>query len=430
MNVADSLRIASELENLGYSSTRDAKLADVIIMNTCVVRQSAEDKAYGRLSSFKPLKQKNPNLIINLMGCLVGMQPSDVLRKRFPYVDVFSPPSDAGPLIRYLAQIDGRQIREEDRSRQDALQDGYILPQSVTPGTISANVPIILGCSHACTYCVIPGRRGKEISRPPDVILREVEQLVSQGVKEVTLLGQIVDRYGKDHAEYPSLAGLLDSVQAVDGIERVRFLTSHPLWMTQELLEMVASSSKIMPHIEVPIQAGDDEVLRRMHRGYTVAQYSELVNKIRTIIPESSIGTDVIVGFPGETEAQFMNTYSLLQKERLDVVHLARYSPRTGTVSADTMEDDVPDGEKWRRFREIELLQEKIVTSINEKYIGKKQEVLVEGKSKNRWRGRTPNNRLVFFDSDNNELGKIVSVLIDWTGPWSMIGKTVQNSNE
>ncbi len=422
MNAADSLRVAAELEKLGYTSTKKAEAADVIVMNTCVVRQSAEEKAYGRLSSLKPLKIQKPDLVINVMGCLVGSQVGESLKKRFPYVDVFSPPSDATPLIGFLSDREGIKFVQRELSSQYALQDGYILPTSITPGTISANVPIVLGCSHACSYCVIPGRRGREISRSPQVILREVEGLVSQGVREVTLLGQIVDRYGKDQSGYPDLSSLLRMVHEVTGLERIRFLTSHPLWMNKQLIETVAALPKLMPHIEVPVQAGDDEVLRRMRRGYTSDQYTELVEMIRGIIPGCSIGTDVIVGFPGESEAQFRNTLDLLEKLKLDVVHLARYSPRPGTLSADTMEDDVPDEEKWQRFRHIESLQENIVSEINARFVGEVQQVLVEGKSRSRWRGRTPGNRLVFFDSGLDVLGTIVSVRITWAGPWSMIG--------
>ena len=423
MNVADSQRVAAELENLGYTSTTDVADADVIVMNTCVVRQSAEDKAQGRLSSLKPIKRQKPDLVINLMGCMVGIHQDESLKKRFPYVDVFSPPSDATPLIHFLLNRDGKKIQSSELERQYAMQDGYLLPKSVTPGTISANVPIVLGCSHACAYCVIPSRRGREISRSPDVILREVKTLITQGVKEVTLLGQIVDRYGKDQTEYPDLSKLLEMVHDLSGLERIRFLTSHPLWMTRQLIETVARLPKLMPHIEVPVQAGDDEVLRRMRRGYTSAQYVDLVELIRGVIQGCSIGTDVIVGFPGESEEQFGNTVQLLEKLKLDVVHLARYSPRPGTVSADMMEDDVSDEEKWQRFREIESLQEKVITAINTKFIGKTQAVLVEGKSRSRWRGRTPGNRLVFFDSDQDALGQVVNVRIKWAGPWSMIGE-------
>jgi tRNA-2-methylthio-N6-dimethylallyladenosine synthase len=251
----------------------------------------------------------------------------------------------------------------------------------------------------------------------------EVRSLVSQGVKEITLLGQIVDRYGKDIPDGPTLADLLRVVHAVDGLERIRFLTSHPNWMTGELLDTVAELPKVMPHIEVPVQAGDDEVLENMKRGYSSGDYRRLVDSIRERIPGTSIATDIIVGFPGETEAQFQRTYDLLDELKLDVAHLARYSPRPGTVSERRMPDDVADAEKWRRFRLLEDLQEGIAAQINARYLGETVEVLFEEQVRGRWKGRTPTNKLVFAESGENLRGQIRQVTITWAGPWSMQGR-------
>ncbi|GAB4464654.1 MAG: tRNA (N6-isopentenyl adenosine(37)-C2)-methylthiotransferase MiaB [Anaerolineales bacterium] len=421
MNVADSQRVGSSLEHLGYTFTDKAEEADVIVLNTCVVRQSAEDKALGRLSSLLPLKKQNPNLIINLMGCLVGVRGAEKLREKLPYVDVFSPPSDPGPLISFLTQGEIRALESSETERRFAYMDGdLLLPRHERGQIVSAHVPVVYGCSHACTFCIIPFRRGVERSRPVGDIVAEIRSLAAQGVKEVTLLGQIVDRYGKDIPDGPNLAALLRVVHEIEGIERIRFLTSHPNYFTEDLMDAVAELPKVMPHIEVPIQAGDDEVLANMKRGYTQKDYRNLVDLIRKKIPGCSIATDIIVGFPGETEEQFMETYRVLSDLKLDVAHLARYSPREGTVATRRMVDDVTEEEKMRRFRMLEELQEQIVGEINKKYLGQSVEVLFEEKVKNRWKGRTPTNKLVFVESDEDLKGKILPVTVTWTGPWSM----------
>lgn len=437
MNVADSLRVASALERLGYQMTPNAEEANVIVLNTCVVRQSAEDKAYGRLSSLRPLKQRRPDLVINLMGCLVGVRGYERLKERFPYVDVFSPPSDPGPLIAYLTRDESQQIEQSETERRFALMDEgpeaampFLLPAHERGKRVAAYVPVVFGCSHACTFCIIPYRRGPERSRHVGEILAEVRTLVEQGVKEVTLLGQIVDRYGKDIPDGPNLAALLRLVHQVDGLERIRFLTSHPNWMTDELLDTVAELPKVMPHIEVPVQAGDDEVLARMKRGYTADDYRRLIYKIRQRIPGVSIATDVIVGFPGESEAQFQRTYDLLAELRLDVAHLARYSPRPGTLAERRMADDIPEEEKWRRFRALEELQERIAAEINAGYLGQVAEVLFEEQVRGRWKGRTPTNKLVFVETDEDLRGQVRPVRITWTGAWSMQGSLLNGKAE
>lgn len=423
MNVADSRRVASALEGLNYQPTRKAEDADVIVLNTCVVRQSAEDSAVGRISSLKNIKRVRPGTVINVMGCLVGIKGTGDLGEQFPYVDVFSPPSDPGPLMAFLTQEEDKAWQQEATSRRFAFMDGeLILPEADRSQLVSAFVPVVLGCSHACTYCIIPYRRGIERSRLVEDVLNEVRSLVSQGIKEITLLGQIVDRYGLDLPKKSSLPELLRLVHDIDGLERIRFLTSHPNWFSMDLMDAVASLPKAMPHIEVPHQAGDDQVLKNMKREYTIDQYRQLVGEIRERIPGVSIATDVIVGFPGETREQFQGSYDLLKELKLDVAHLARYSVRPGTVAARKIEDDVSEDEKWTRFRVLEELQEGIAAEINQKYLGEKVEILFEGKKKNRWRGRTPNNKLVFVESDQDLLGKTRFVKIKWTGPWSMQG--------
>ncbi len=426
MNVADSQRLSTALEDLGYEPSLKAEDADVVVLNTCVVRQSAEDKAYGRLTSLQPLKTKHPERVIALMGCLVGIKDNPKLKARFPYVDVFAPPSNPTPLIKFLQERDGKNLADAEKdTRNSLLDESHLLPPSQVGKAVTANLPIVLGCSHACTYCVIPHRRGREVSRPPDGILTEAWQLADQGVKDITLLGQIVDRYGKDSEDFPSLSGLLRRLHAIDGLERIRFLTSHPNWMTDELLRTAADLPKVMPHIEVPVQAGDDEVLSQMRRGYTSGEFRDLIGRIRNFIPGVSIGTDVIVGFPNETEAQFQNTFDLLSELRMDVVHLARYSPRPDTWASRNLEDNVSDDEKWRRFRLLEDLQERIAAGIHETLMDQTVLVLFEAIHKNRWKGRSETNKLVFTESGNDLRGLIKQVRITRTGAWSLSGDVV-----
>jgi tRNA-2-methylthio-N6-dimethylallyladenosine synthase len=446
MNAADSRRLASALEPLGYTSVDRPEEADVVVLNTCVVRQSAEDKVYGRLGSLRPLKERRPELIVGLMGCLVGVKDPAPLRRRFPWVDVFMPPSEPGPLLAHLAERgltdEGRGLETARDARRYRLQDGdLILPAHERGQLASAYVPVVLGCSHACTYCIIPYRRGPERSRPADEIVGEAAALAAQGVKEITLLGQIVDRYGYDlvpglksqvsssnlKPETP-MVRLLHRLHDVEGLERIRFLTSHPNWMTDELLDAVAELPKVCEHIEVPVQAGDDEVLARMRRGYTADDYRHLVTRIRERIPGVSIATDVIVGFPGETAAQFQRTCDLLTELCLDKTHIARYSPRPQTLACRHFPDDVPHEEKERRRKTLDDLQAEIVGTINRRLLGHTVEVLVEGldERKGRWWGRTRTDKLVFFpaqDSERNRRGQLVQVRVTWAGPWSLIGE-------
>jgi tRNA-2-methylthio-N6-dimethylallyladenosine synthase len=436
MNDADSQRVAGALEALGYSPVARAEEADVVVLNTCVVRQSAEQKAVGRITSLRPLKQRRPGVVINLMGCLVGRGGTELLRERFPYVDVFSPPSDPRPLVEFLLRE--REVRageETRRTLQSALRDDltagiarmpFLLPESKRNRQAAAYVPVVLGCSHACTYCVIPYRRGGERSRPPEDILAEVRTLAADGVREVTLLGQIVDRYGNDLGGGLTLAALLRSIHEVEGIARIRFLTSHPNWMSDELLETVAALPKVCEHIEIPVQAGDDGILARMKRGYTAEDYRRKIGRIREILPHASIATDVIIGFPGETAEQFRRTYELLAELRLDTAHLARYSPRPETWAARNLPDDVPADEKMRRFRELEALQEKIGAEKNESLLGAKVEILVEDRHKGRWYGRTRTTRLVFFDdSERDWTAKMATVEVTRATAWSLQGRLV-----
>ncbi len=460
MNVADSRRMGSELEKLGYEYTDEVRDADVIVLNTCVVRQSAEDRATGFLWSLKPLKERRPGTIIGLMGCMVGVKGNRHLKEIFPHVDVFLPPGEPSPLVEYLLDREAHGLAQSEVKARYRMQDGdrsaegsrqsLVLPLHECGQLVSAHVPVVYGCNHVCTFCIIPYRRGPERSRPVGEIAAEVRSLAAQGVKEVTLLGQIVDRYGYDVADGPRLPDLLRVVHQVEGIERIRFLTSHPNYFDERLMEAVAGLPKVCEHVEVPIQAGHDDVLARMKRGYTVDDYRRLITRIRERAPGVAIATDVIVGFPGETEAQFQATLDLLAELKMDVCHVAMYSPRPGTVSAKMMDDDVPPEEKKRRLQAVNDLQERIVADINRRLLGQRVEILVEEEHKGKWKGRTRTNKLVFFspnkvagvyppegltpaigeDGTNPQgggsedwRGRLVNVKITWTGPWSMQGE-------
>ncbi|MFH0880221.1 MAG: tRNA (N6-isopentenyl adenosine(37)-C2)-methylthiotransferase MiaB [Lentisphaerota bacterium] len=423
MNDADARHLSARLESRGYLPALRAKDAHILIINTCVVRQQAEDKIYLQLEHASARKRKHKKVIIALMGCLVGNNGvSEDLKRRFPFVDVFMPPSNPQPLLDFLQPSPAGTAGEEKEGDLSQAEE-YNLPQLEKGSSIVAHVPIVLGCSHACSFCIIPYRRGPEKSRPKKDILEEVRRLAEQGIKEVILLGQIVDRYGLDFQDGTDLAGLLHETARVEGLKRLRFLTGHPNWFTDRLLETVAVEQKVCPHFEIPFQSGNDEVLSRMRRGYTADDYRRLIERIRRRIPEAGIHTDIIVGFPGETEDQFMDSYRLLKEINPVMARIAKYSPRPQTLAARQMEDDVPEAEKERRRVLLEDLLAELLTERHKALLHTQVEVLVEAKGKkNRWGGRTPQSALVFFDSEQDLRGELVRVTLDWTGPFSLIG--------
>jgi tRNA-2-methylthio-N6-dimethylallyladenosine synthase len=414
MNKAESQRIAGYLEYAGHQSARSFREADLVVLNTCVVRQSAEDRVLGTLGLLKGLKKERPNLCIWVTGCFVN---SDVegLRKRFPQVDLFLGPGAYGQLVDWCRRRDVA-----------SGEQGVNLPVDCSP---CALVPIIQGCDNFCSYCIVPYRRGRQVSRPLEEIVHEVQQLVRGGAKEVTLLGQTVDSYGHDLPQQPDLADLLARLNSMNGLARIRFLTNHPKDMNPKLIEAVASLDKVCEHLELPVQAGDNHVLEAMRRGYSVEQYYELVYAVRRRMPEVSLSTDVIVGFPGETEEQFEHTLSLLEAIGFDVVHVAAYSPRPGTISWRRYEDDVTREVKARRLNRVEQLQAATSGGINSQFRGNTVEVLVEGKKKGKWFGRSRGNKLVFFESDIGCLGQLVRVRIHKTSPWALQGNIDDDDN-
>lgn len=422
MNQADSRRLTDELETRGLRAVKTADEADVIALNTCVVRQQAEDRARGRLNSLKNHKKRRPGSVVCVMGCLVGVKSSEraALQKIFPFVDVWMSPSDIQPLLAYIDHRQEPFPRPAAESETEGCSDSK---EAFSPYT--AFVSVVFGCSHACSFCIIPFQRGPERSRPMNEILDDMRRFADRGVREIMLLGQIVDRYGLDLDDGVDLAGLLRAADQVPGIQRIRFLTSHPCWMTDAVIEAVAELESVCPHFEIPVQAGNDEVLQRMRRGYTVDEYRRLVDRVRRRIPDATINTDLILGFPGETHEQFLDTLKVVKEMRFDKVHTAKYSPRRKTLAARRFEDDVPEAEKSARLHQVDALQEQILREKNAVWLGQQVEVLVEARKNERWFGRTPHNRLVFFDDARDLAGKVVQVEIAHAGPFSLTGQVV-----
>lgn len=406
MNKADSERISSCLEQIGCRPSSKADEAEIIVLNGCVVRQSAEDRVINKLNSLRSLGRGK---ILAVTGCIVDSSLDD-LSRRFPHVDLFFAPQAFGELARYL----------EERGLAPAGSDSGFSSLKPRP---SAFVTIIRGCDNFCSYCIVPYRRGRERSRPVAEVVCEVEELAVHGTQEVILLGQNVDSYGHDLPDRPTLAGLLAELDRIDGLNRIRFLTSHPKDISEQLIESMAGLEKVCEHLSLPLQAGDDDILRAMRRGYTAVQYRQLVGRIRRSIPHIAMSTDVIVGFPGESDEQFQKTYDILRELRFDTVHVACYSPRTGTIAARELRDDVPAEEKIRRREEIEKLQEGIATELNRRLLGETVEVLVEGRKGGRWWGRIRTDKLVFFEDKSDRMGQLVTVRIGKTSPWSLQGK-------
>ncbi len=398
MNKAESERLGNRFEELGYE-TANAAEADLIVLNSCVVRQSAENRVLNKLNAMKALKEVRPEVVLALTGCLVNSRV-DLLKKRFPHVDHFFKPGDYPPWL----------------EKTDILS----LPIHPSPAVY---VTIIQGCDNFCSYCIVPYRRGRERSRPIPEIACEVRELVNRGAKEVTLLGQNVDSYGHDLPDRPDLADLLTELNDIDGLARMRFLTNHPKDMSLKLIEAIARLDRVCEQISLPVQSGSDDILKLMKRGYKVEQYRHLITQIRDKIPGVALSTDIIVGFPSESAGQFQQTVNLLSETKFDTVHVAAYSPRTGTLAAREFEDNIPLPEKKERLSKVEQLQEGIQTEINSRLLGETVEILVEGKVRGKWYGRTRTDKLVFFGSDDNCHGQMMRIRIDKTSPWSLQGK-------
>jgi len=417
MNKAESQQIAGYLDSAGYQAAASFSNADLVVLNTCVVRQSAENKVLGTLGLLKGLKNTHPDLQILVTGCLVDSD-SQELQRRFPHVDLLFKPGDYPELIDW-GHKQGMPI--DQKLPRYPRNDGWMAPSPC------ALIPIIQGCDNFCSYCIVPYRRGREVSRPVGEIVCEVTELARRGIKEVTLLGQNVDSYGHDLPGHPDLADLLRELSSIDDLARIRFLTNHPKDMSLKLIEAMASLNKVCEHLELPVQSGDNDILKAMRRGYTVERYRELVHTLRSKIPHVSLSTDIIVGFPGETEEQFEHSLSLVQEMRFDVIHVAAYSPRPGTIAWREYQDNVAAEVKKERLHKIEELQTAIASEINSQLQGKEVEVLVEGKKKGKWFGRARSNKLVFFEDAGDWLGQLARIQIEKTSPWSLKGQVKNN---
>lgn len=424
MNENDSERLAGQLRSLGYESTDHKEQADLILINTCCVRESAEKKIYGKIGEMKRLKQENPNLIIGIAGCM-AQKDKDKLFKKAPHIDLVMGTHNTHQLTELL--------RELESSQQKVLavwdQAERLVPDvpTIRKSTISAWVPIMYGCNNFCTYCIVPYVRGRERSRPVEDIVNEIKQLGADGFKEITLLGQNVNSYGKDSGD-TDFAGLLQEIDNIDTIERIRYMTSHPRNMSEQVVKVVADSKRICHQFHLPIQSGSDEILRRMNRGYTTASYRQLVETIRQKMPHASLTTDIIVGFPGETEELFRETLEFLQEIRFDMAYTFLYSLRSGTPAA-TMADQIPLPVKKERLKQLMDIQNGISLEINKELQGQTVEVLVEGASKNdahRLMGRTETNKIVIWDQEGTEkIGDLRQVRIMQAQTWLLKGQLV-----
>ena len=420
MNIADSERLESALQSVGYTPAAEVEAADFIVLNSCSVRASAEERIIGKITDIQRIKKERPETKIVLWGCMVGPNNQSIFKKNLPMVDHFVSPSAVDEVLA-LAPNPIYQLDEPALPVADW-----------TNPPVNVYVPINYGCNMACAYCVIPLRRGKERSRPMDEIRDEVRRIVARGAKEITLLGQIVDSYGHDLPGRPDLADLLEYIHDTPGLLRLRFLTSHPAFMSEKLLHTIARLPNCMPDINLPVQAGDDGLLKIMKRGYTVAKYTALIERIRAIIPNVSLTTDIIVGHPGETAAMFDRTLAMVEELRFDKVHIAAFSSRPGTKAAEMELDPalaVEHGEKQFRRIRLEQVQERIATERNAALLNHTVEVLVEENTKGKWRGRDRNNKLVFFEHPADLLGQLVHVHVTETRPW-WLGGDVMNVGE
>ena len=417
MNKADGERLAREFISAGHTPTGNIVDATAVIVNGCAVRENADRKVWGMLGMLQGAKRRRPELLVGLTGCTVHADRTE-LEPHLGPVDVLFDTLNAEPMI-------ARMSRRTPGT--DAYEDVEAIP-APGAGEISRYVNIIYGCDKRCTYCIVPFRRGAQRSRPLDEIVAEAQQFVDEGAREIVLVGQIVNAYGFD-LNGDRLPDALAAVDALAGVERVRFVTAHPQFMTEDLAEAMRDLPGVCEEINLPVQSGDDAVLKRMARGYGVARYRETVDMLRSVVPGVAVTTDVIVGFCGETEAQFHNSRRLVEELRFDQVHVAAFSPRGGTTAADWA-DDVPADDKIRRLHEIEHVQTPIARQINAGFVGTVEDVLLEslepGKGPDRplmWRGRTRSNKLMFVPAGPTmEAGQTVPIEVTDATPWSLRG--------
>ncbi len=424
MNFSDAERMTGELARIGYEETEDMNEADLIMINTCAVRETAEDKVYGKIGEIKGLKRQNPNLILGITGCM-AQKEGEKLIKRAPHIDFVLGTNKIQQVVATVQALEN----EEARHIVDTSINEAEMPEDMAINrktALSAWIPIMYGCNNFCTYCIVPYVRGRERSRLPEDIIAEIKEVVAQGFKEVTLLGQNVNSYGKDHKK-ATFAELLAMVDDIEGIERVRYMTSHPKDLSDEVIEVIKNSKHICTHFHLPVQYGSDNMLKRMNRVYTVAKYKETVRKIREAIPDCSLTTDLIVGFPGETEEEFQQLMEFIAEIRYDAAYTFIYSKRSGTPAAE-MPDQIDDECKHQRLNRLMELQNKISLEINQSLEGKIMEVMVEGPSQNNeavWSGRTSSNKLVLWNHGEEKIGDLINVRITQPQTWVLKGERV-----
>ena len=423
MNISDAERMEGQLATLGYERTEDIARADLILLNTCCVRETAEDKVYGKIGEIKHIKRANPALIFGITGCM-AQKEGEALIRRAPHIDFVLGTNKVHELK--------ATVRRLESARRGPVVDVLLgdapLPENVPierTGRLSAWVPIMYGCNNFCTYCIVPYVRGREHSRRPEDVVREVEEAAAQGFKEITLLGQNVNSYGKDH-KIASFAELLLMVDAVKGVERVRYMTSHPKDLSDAVIDAVRQGRHICPHFHLPVQHGSDRILRAMNRVYQKDAYRSLVERIRAAVPDASLTTDLIVGFPGETEEDFGELLDFLREIRYDAAYTFLYSKRSGTPAA-TMEEQVEDSVKKERLHRLMEVQNEISLEKNAALKGTVQEVLAEGPSRTDedvWTGRTGTNKIVLWRKKSQETeGDIVRVRITQPQTWVLKGE-------
>lgn len=414
MNVADSERMAARLASIGYVRTDELDDAELILINTCSVRETAEEKILGKIGEIKKLKRSKPDLIFGVTGCM-AQKDGDRLIKRAPHIDFVLGTGRQAELVRIVEELE----RERRHIVDTGEVSGSIVEENFIGDKKSLFVPIMYGCNNFCTYCIVPHVRGRERSRLPIDIVREIETAVENGTVEVTLLGQNVNSYEHD---FPRL---LDSIDRIDGLERIRFMTSHPKDLSDELIDALARNEKVCEHLHLPVQHGSDRVLKRMNRGYSSEKYRRLVEKLRAEVPDIALTTDLIVGFPGETEEDFEQTLELVREIKFDAAYTFLYSKRSGTPAA-TFEDQIDDRIKHERLERLMSIQNEISREINERLKDQTVEVMVEGASKSDekfFQGRTRTNKLVLFEHSNEKIGELISVRITQPQTWLLKGE-------
>lgn len=426
MNDEDSEKLSGMLINMGYKKTADKAVADIIIFNTCCVRENAEQKADGNIGALKTMKKENPNLIIAVTGCMMQQEGmAKHIITKFPFVDIIIGTHNAYKFPEYLKRIQGGDSSIiEIWDKEENIVEGLPIDRE---SSIKGFVTIMYGCNNFCTYCIVPYVRGRERSRNPEDIINEIKTMVAQGYKEITLLGQNVNSYGKGLSPEINFAELVRRINDIEDLERIRFMTSHPKDLSNEVIEVIAECDKICEQVHLPVQSGSTNLLNKMNRHYDREQYLELVKNIKEILPSVGLSTDIIVGFPGETEEDFAQTLSLMEEVKFDLAFMYIYSKRKGTP-ADEMLDQISEDVKHERFNRLIEVVNRTSAEKNREYVGKIVEVLVEGYSKNdksKLTGRTRTGKLVNFEGNYKAIGDLVSVQITDARSFSLNGEEI-----